>query len=235
MIERIKPFLEIQNLDLEISDIKAKFRKLPDEISFRMNTVEAAEKKISNMSEKNIELTNTLKDAEEMIDEINTKIKDIEDKLFSINSTKEFEALQKETGDLKRKKLESEDLQLKTMEEIDYYKKELESLELNFENELGPLKDEVENLKLELSNSEDEIHSLEKKRNEMSNNADEEILKIYNRLLSNNTPPIISEIESEICGHCNMRIPPQTFIKVLQASEIVLAPCCKKIIIPKID
>jgi predicted nucleic acid-binding Zn-ribbon protein len=211
------------------------FRKLPDEISFRVNKVEAAEKKISNMSEKNIELTNTLKDAEEMIDEINTKIKDIEDKLFSINSTKEFEALQKETGDLKRKKLESEDLQLKTMEEIDYYKKEVESLELNFENELGPLKDEVENLKLELSNSEEEIHSLEKKRNEMSNNADEEILKIYNRLLSNNTPPIISEIESEICGHCNMRIPPQTFIKVLQASEIVLAPCCKKIIIPKID
>ena len=67
MIERIKPFLEIQNLDLEISDIKAKFRKLPDEISFRLNKIEAAEKKISNMSEKNIELADTLKNAEEMI------------------------------------------------------------------------------------------------------------------------------------------------------------------------
>ena len=43
------------------------------------------------------------------IDSIDNKISEQEEKLFSINSTKEFEALQKETGDLKRLKLEIED------------------------------------------------------------------------------------------------------------------------------
>ena len=50
------------------------------------------------------------------IDSIDNKISEQEEKLFSINSTKEFEALQKETGDLKRLKLEIEDSQIKKNE-----------------------------------------------------------------------------------------------------------------------
>jgi hypothetical protein len=77
-----------------------------------MSKVEAAEK--------NIELTSILKEAERTINEIDIKMKDIEDKLFSINSTKEFEALQKEAGDLKRKKLESEELLLRRVEALEF-------------------------------------------------------------------------------------------------------------------
>ena len=46
------------------------------------------------------------------IEAIDNKISDQEEKLFSISSTREFEALQKETGDLKRLKIEKYYLRL---------------------------------------------------------------------------------------------------------------------------
>ena len=85
-----------------------------------------------------------------------------------------------------------------------------------------------------LNKSKKEIESLNIERAKFLDLTDSNFLKVYERLSSNNKPPIISETTGEVCGHCNMKIPPQTYIKVLQAKEIVLAPCCKKILIPKI-
>ena len=68
----------------------------------------------------------------------------LEEKLFSINSSKEFEALQKETGDLKRKKIEIENEELKIMEQIESSNKSLEVLVSKFNDEEEPLKVEIE-------------------------------------------------------------------------------------------
>lgn len=235
MIEKIKPLLEIQSIDIRISTIESEFKEIPGEISSINHKIKSEETKIENLTEKISNLESLSKDLQTSISEIEEKVKLIEEKLFSINSAKEFEALQKETGDLKRKKLEIEDNQLKTMEEIEYYNKDYETTKSNFELEILPTKDKIDELEKTLNKSKQEIETLNKQRIELSKEADADFLKIYNRLSTNNNPPIISETTSEICGHCNMKIPPQIYIKVLQGKEIVLAPCCKKILIPKID
>ena len=58
--------------------------------------------------------------------------------MFSINSTKEFEALQKETGDLKRLKLGIEDNQIKLMENLENSQKSLNENEAKFNEEIEP-------------------------------------------------------------------------------------------------
>ena len=94
------------------------------------------------------------------IDSIDNKISEQEEKLFSINSTKEFEALQKETGDLKRLKLEIEDSQIKTMESADSSKKALAEMEEFFTNDIEPLKNQIETLKSKLKEYTDKIRLL---------------------------------------------------------------------------
>ena len=235
MIDKIKPLLEIQNIDIRISTIENEFKEIPDEISSINYKIKSEETKIENLTEKISALESLSKNFQIDISDIEEKVKQIEEKLFSIKSAKEFEALQKETGDLKRKKLEIEDNQLKTMEEIESFNKDFETTKSNFELEVLPTKDKINELEAALNESKDEIEDLNKQRTELSKEADTEFLKIYNRLSTNNNPPIISETTGEVCGHCNMKIPPQIYIKVLQGKEIVLAPCCKKILIPKID
>ena len=234
MIEKIKPLLEIQKLDIQISEIENSYKKLPEKISDINQIINIEEKKIENLNQEVSELELASKGYEKNVLEIEEKIKLIEEKLFSINSTKEFEALQKETGDLKRKKIEIEDSLIKVMEEIETKKEDSKKTQENFESEILPMKGQIEELELELDESKTKVESLSNQRLDLAKNADKDFLKIYERLCSSNKPPIISETNSEICGHCNMKIPPQTYIKVLQSKEIVLAPCCKKILVAKI-
>lgn len=234
MIDKIKPLLEIQSLDIKISEIENSFKGIPGKISDINQTIKIEENKIENLNQKVLELESSSKSYQNDVTDIEDKVKLIEEKLFSINSTKEFEALQKETGDLKRKKIEIEDRLIKVMEEIESSKEDSIKTKENFEKEILPMKDEIAELEVELNKSKTEIESMNINRLELSKHADNDYLKIYERLSSNNKPPVISETTGEICGHCNMKIPPQIYIKVLQSKEIVLAPCCKKILIPKI-
>ena len=120
------------------------------------------------------------------------------------------------------------------MEEIESSTKDLESLQSRFDEELSPLKEEIKKLESELKGSESEIEVIKNDRPGIIKNIDDEILKIYTKLLSNN-PPVAIETKGEICGHCYMKIPPQTYIKILQFNEIILCPCSKKILIPEIN
>ena len=124
MIEKIKPLLEIQKLDIQISEIENSYKKLPEKISDINQIINIEEKKIESLNQKVSELELASKGYEKDVLEIEEKVKLIEEKLFSISSTKEFEALQKETGDLKRKKIEIEDSLIKVMEEIETNKED---------------------------------------------------------------------------------------------------------------
>ena len=56
MIEKIKPLLEIQNLDMQILEIQNNFRELPEKIFSLNNRIKSEENKIENLSQKVIEL-----------------------------------------------------------------------------------------------------------------------------------------------------------------------------------
>ena len=156
------------------------------------------------------------------------------EKVMRVKTKEELEALEKETGDLKRRKIEIEDNQIKAMEEMETCKKDSDASNTSFEEEILPMKSEISELEKMLNESKEEVGLLDDERSKLIKEVDKDFLKIYERLSSNNKPPIIAETSGEVCGHCNMKIPPQVYIKVLQGKEIVLAPCCKKIIIPKI-
>ena len=148
MIEKIKPLLEIQKLDIQISEIENSYKKLPEKISDINQIINIEEKKIENLNQEVSELELASKGYEKNVLEIEEKVKLIEEKLFSINSTKEFEALQKETGDLKRKKIEIEDSLIKVMEEIETKKEYSNKTQENFESEILPMKGQIEELEL---------------------------------------------------------------------------------------
>ncbi|MBT88946.1 MAG: hypothetical protein CMN79_00430 [Spirochaetales bacterium] len=235
MKDEIKSLLDLQKLDTQIADIQATVKEVPGRILSLTTKIKNDEAKIDNLDNKITDLNKEINSLQNQTMDIDEKIKTLEDKLFSISSSKEFEALQKETGDLKRTKIEVEDSELKIMEQIESSTKNLESLQSRFDEELSPLKDEIKELESMLQKSELEIEVVENTRSKMVKSIDDEILKIYTRLLAYN-PPVVVEAKEGICGHCYMKIPPQTYIKVLQENEIILCPCCsKKILTPEIN
>ena len=143
MENKLLEFLKLQKIDIDISDFKKTFENIPKEIDVLEDKISTEEIKINNLKDKISVLEKELDDYNSQIETINTKIKNQEDKLFTINSNKEFEALQKETGDLKRLKIEIEDKQLKTMENLELSKENLNNFTSQFQTDIEPLKEEI--------------------------------------------------------------------------------------------
>jgi len=232
MENKLLEFLKLQKIDIDISDFKKTFENIPKEIDVLENKISTEEIKINNLNDKISVLEKELDDYNSQIETIDTKIKNQEDKLFTINSNKEFEALQKETGDLKRLKIEIEDKQLKTMENLELSKGNLNNFTSQFQTDIEPLKEEIKKLENNLKECNEKKETLIADRNQITKTLDENILIQYESLLEDNPPVIVSAI-GETCGQCFLTIPPQTYIKVLQQKEIVNCPHCRKILIPE--
>ena len=232
MEEKITQFLELQKIDIEIADFEKTFENLPKEIQELEFKIQSEIKKIDNLKEKINTYEQDMKNHNSEIEVIDNKISDQEEKLFSISSTREFEALQKETGDLKRLKIEKEDLQIKTMESLDEAKKSLSEMEEVFKNDIEPLKTQINSLEAELKECNEKREVLKISRKSKTKELDKEFLTQYESLLEDK-PPVIVPAIGETCGECFLTIPPQTYIKVLQKNEIVNCPHCRKILIPQ--
>ena len=232
MQDKINQFLKLQKIDIEIAEFEKSFEKLPKEISAMETKIDSENIKINNLKEKINELEKEMKNYNNEIDSIDNKINEQEEKLFSINSTKEFEALQKETGDLKRLKLEIEDSQIKTMESTDNSKKALTEMEQFFLSEIEPLTSQIETLKSKLKEYTDKKDKLSIERDSKTKTLDQDFLIRYESLMIDN-PPVIVPAIGETCSYCCLTIPPQTYIKVLQKTEVVSCPHCRKILIPE--
>ena len=174
MQDKINQFLKLQEIDIEIAEFEKSFEDLPKEISSLEKKIDFENIKISNLKEKINELEKEMKNYNNEIDSIDNKISEQEEKLFSINSTKEFEALQKETGDLKRLKLEIEDSQIKTMESADSSKKALAEMEEFFTNDIEPLKNQIETLKSKLKEYTDKKSKLSIERDSKTKSLDQD-------------------------------------------------------------
>ena len=70
MIEKIKPLLEIQKLDIQISEIENSYKKLPEKISDINQIINIEEKKIQNLNQEVSELELASKGYEKNVLEI---------------------------------------------------------------------------------------------------------------------------------------------------------------------
>ena len=234
MQKKINEFLDLQKIDLNIAEFEKTFETVPSKLNELRNKIDFEERKIINLKEKIESQKLELNELNLEVESANEKIKALEDKLFSINSTKEFEALQKETGDLKRLKLGIEDDQIKLMENLENSQKNLDENETKFDEEIEPLRQEIDELQKNLDECNLEKDKLLNERGEKTKELDKDLLKTYENLLRNK-PPVIIPIIGESCGSCFIKIPPQTHIKVLQEEEIVLCPFCNKILISETE
>jgi|SRR6056300_225065 len=234
MQKKINEFLELQKIDIDIAEFEKTFETVPTKLNELRNKIDLEERKMVNLKEK-IESQNLeLKELNLEVESANQKIEALEEKLFSINSTKEFEALQKETGDLKRLKLGIEDNQIKLMENLENSQKSLNENEAKFNEEIEPLRQEIDELQKNLDDCNLKKNKLLNEREGKTKELDKDLLKTYENLLKNK-PPVIVPIIGESCGSCFIKIPPQTRIKVLQEEETILCPFCNKILISETE
>lgn len=229
MLEVLKPILEIQELDIQMIRLmrlkKQRNLELQQILSLRNDLDEQYREKEAEIASLNEQIAFF----EQKIEDFIAKIKKLEQHQATVKKVDEFNTLTQEMTSIEREKISLEqnvsNLVDKRVSEEEILEKIKESLESSEANSLK-LEEEIQ-ASLHAINKEG--RSLQEKREHLTGQADENILKIYEKLLYNKKDRVIVPLENRVCSGCHISLTPQHENLVRKGENLTFCEHCSRI------
>ncbi len=225
--------LELQTVDVAVSQLRLKLRDNPLKLNSKKGAVQKAEEKIKEIQER-------IKDQQKNIDRVNLDIQEKEEdirqhnaKLFAIKKNDEFAALKAEIGKLEDALSAFEDNVLAEMEKMETTREELKQAE----DRLSRVKQDYFDFEKQVEAENNELENrLKDKKAERRNLADQiedkEALETYTRLferLEKEGNAVVPVVKGN-CSGCFMKVPAQVVSDIMMENKIVFCKSCSRII-----
>lgn len=229
MQERLRPILDIQELDMKMIRLMRVKKERQKEL-IQIDTIRSELNQQLVDKEKEIaDLAKTIQSFEQKIQDTTAKIKKLETQQNSIKKVDEFNALTQEMTAAERERIALEqkvsDIVDKKNVEEELFDKIKESLKTS-EVSSNSLANEIE-ASIKLINEEG--LQLKTQRDALANKADPEALQIYERLLRNKKDRVIVPIENRTCSGCHIVLTAQHENLVRKGENLVFCEHCSRI------
>ena len=201
-----KQLYQLQEVDLEIESNEQSLKQVLSQLEDNRVVVQA-QTRLASEQQKLDELTRQQRSAEGDIDDLVSKIKDFEVKLYSgkINNSKELSSLQYEVEILKNKRNQLENNALDVMSQVEQMEasvadadSDLEKLETEWQAQQKQLSANAEKIKSDLS-------ELGHKRQLIFDNIDPAAVRVYDRLRKQKGWAV-ARVEQGICRGCRIAL-----------------------------
>ncbi|MBI4245519.1 MAG: hypothetical protein HY606_15630 [Planctomycetes bacterium] len=247
-VKNISFLLPLQALDRQIYEYNKDIESMPIELDHYKKQLISIKREILDSKNKIKELELKKKNLDLEIGGIEEKIKKISDLIITAKklTNEEYQLMLKQKSGFEADKKVIEDKWLEIETEIEHTKKSI-SLKEDDEKDIdSQISVKTSEINAQIKDLTTKKNSLDMKRSELLTDINDEMLKIYDRVLnSENTNGIVlakinhqakrkktSTFEDFIysCEGCSMELTPQDVNKVLMADEIIQCRNCSRIL-----
>jgi len=229
MLNRLKIIIDIQELDMKMIRLmrlkKERQKELEHIDSLRRDLQIQLEEKENEISELNQNITTQ----ETKILETEEKIKQLEAKQLNVKKVDEFNALTQELTQSERAKAATEQITSDLIDKRNLEEEILEKIKESLKESEGSSHNLLEEIRSSIKKINIEGRELKAKRDILSKDADEEILKIYERLLQNKKDRVVVPIENRTCSGCHISLTAQHENLVRRGERLIFCEHCSRI------
>ncbi len=232
MQDTLRALLALQELDEDIFRVREELKRLPREREQRREAVAAIEARKAML--------------EAAIFERRARIREVED-----DSTRKRQLMRKTEGEannsrgdmalmaafqhqiksLKRDIGNLEEEGLEMVERVEVFDAELKRVSAELEQAQADFAEFSANVDAEMRVAEAKRHELETERaRRLSDDVRDEVLGLYDRLLTAREGLALAELDGRICQACFMEVPTNCYVRVARGVEIVQCPSCDRIL-----
>lgn len=220
-----KQLYQLQEVDLELDSIEQALMQIASQIGESqeiVSTRNSLESERQNLEE----LKHQQHSSEWEIDDIGTKLKTLEEKLYggSIVNPKELANLQHEIDGMKLRRRQIEDKTLDTMDQaetttagVTAISSQLKTLEAEWQSQQQRLSADMEQLKAKLSD-------LEHKRQQLLAGIDPEAVELYHEV-KKQKGAAVAKVERGICCGCRISLPASELQRARSAGLTQCSSC----------
>jgi len=228
--EEILKLIKLQEIDSEIAGFDNVIAKQQAIIAARESAIVEKQEAITVFRGK-IELLNQ-KQRETKVehDDAGLRVKDRQNKMMQVQTSREHQALLKEIEENKRLLKETEDRILQFLEQIEQLEQEVATLENLCSGEQQLLTEAIETVEKEIKRIEVAKKSVVNQREKEALVIQSSYLKRYTMLLDKRDGVAVVAINDNVCQGCYMGLPPQQVIEVRKADKINFCPTCQRML-----
>ena len=233
MKHELEVLIEMQNCDDIIGEKEVLMQTLPEELSSLIKNLENADAQLEKTVKKLEENLKTQKLKELDIKTNKEKIDKYKNQLLSIQTNKEYKALNSEVNHLEAKNTAIDDDLIELMEEeanLRLQKKKELAVQQKASEEL---KANEEKLKQKIKEVENEIIQIRDKRNTLAAQLPTPLVKRYAALIKNKNRKAVVFNENGTCSGCHYMIRPQLIIEINDADHVVNCENCSRMLVLK--
>lgn len=227
--EALKVILDVQELDIQMIRLMRLKRERLDELNRLRSLRNDLHHQVIVKESELIELKKQIRLSEVDVSELSGKVQKLENQQNSVKKVEEFNALTHEIAALEREKAAKE------QRLSDLYDRQAaeEDLLNNLKSTYESTKQNSTDLEQEIIQSIEAINQegsqIKVQRDSMQENADPEMLRIYEKLLKNKRDRVVVPIENRCCSGCHILVTAQHENLVRKGEKIVFCEHCSRI------
>lgn len=235
MKEEIQKLINLQAIDSEIAGLDREIARNRNRIVDREQSIADKQKTITTFRAKIDTLSQKHRETVTEHEEAGARVKDRQNKMMQVQTSREHQALLKEIEENKRLHKETEERILLFLEQIEQLEREVATLENLSAGEQLLLTEESDNVTKEIERIENAKLTVAQRREKEAAQLQAAHLKRYSMLLQRRDGVAVVAVSESVCQGCYMTLPPQQVNEVRKGDKMHLCPTCQRILYFKVE
>ncbi len=231
MKKQLEILIQMQKFDTVIGEKNILTKELPQQLNSLKQSLKDADEAAAATK---IELDENLRDQklkELDIADNNTKSDKYKNQLLTIETNKEYKALNSEINHLEKLNSEIDDELIGLMEVESELKERLEEEKKAQKKASDELKANEEKLEKEIQKVQKDIEDLKSKRNVLAIELPRDLIRRYAALIKNKNRKAVAFNDNNACSGCGYTIRPQVAIDIKEGESVIYCESCGRILV----
>ncbi len=220
--------IALQKFDTELSNFDQDIENKEKELTDREQSIVDKEVIINACREKAEELSLRQRDIKATHEDAATRIKERQNKMMQVQTSREHQALLKEIEDAKKLIKDTETQLLEVMEQAETEEEKAVEQENICKGEKELLSEEAAKVEAAVKKLNTRRKTVFNKRTKLAKTLPESKMKRYNKLLKKRQGLAVVEIKDAVCQGCFMTVPAQQYNEIRQGDQIYSCPSCQR-------
>ncbi|MDR3608143.1 MAG: C4-type zinc ribbon domain-containing protein [Oligoflexia bacterium] len=230
LTEQFKALESIQELDLKIDQLKKNQGALPESLRVMEQALAKVGQSIAQKNHAIAEAEKVQRQTQAARELNNDRLARSESRLVAVQNSQEYQAVNKETEQLKKLAISLEEQFKKAEADMEPLKKALGELIAQQEKLKGERDAQANLLSSQSGKFETEITTLTKERAQYTSQVDKPLLAQYDRVRGARQGLGFVPAIAGRCKGCNMMVPPQMFNEIRKRNAVHACPSCHRIL-----
>lgn len=229
MEESLELLLKLQEIDVEIYEIKGRRAAIPARIEAVERGIEQARGELTDRESQLKNARLAIRETESRVAQLDEGSNRYKQQLLNVKTNREYSALLTEIEAIKREKAELEEKIIARMEQIEQAGQGLEQARSALAGEETGRREEHERLSAEVREMDEQIAIRLQKRQAIAVRVKPRVLGLYERIMSSRINHAVVALRNGSCGGCHAVIPLQQVADIRKCKEIHTCENCGRI------